>query len=219
MRSFFNDIYVWDEAHMRKFILGKKIGMSNVFDESGRIQAVTFVDAGPCTIVSLRTPARDGYAAVQVGYGSAKKANKAQIGAWKDLGKFRKIREFRVNESELPNFQPGGKIGAAVFQIGDKIEVSGTSKSKGFQGVMKRHGFKGAPATHGTKHAHRQPGSIGTRFPQHVTKGRRMAGRMGGDRVTVKGLEIFNVDEGKSIIVVKGAVPGRRGSVLEIKGK
>lgn len=202
-----------------KFILGKKIGMQNIFDGSGKMQAVTFVDAGPCTIISLRTPPRDGYAAVQVGYGEAKKANKAQIGAWKDLGKFRTVREFRIGESELSNFQAGGKIEAAIFKTGDKVEVSGTSKSKGFQGVVKRHGFKGAPATHGTKHAHRQPGSIGTRFPQHVTKGKRMAGRMGGARVTVKNLEILDVDGGQNLLVVKGAVPGKRGSVLEIKGK
>lgn len=202
-----------------KFILGKKIGMNNVFDESGKIQAVTLIEAGPCKVISLRTVANDGYTAVQVGHGEAKKANKAQIGAWKDLGKFRRVREFRTSEAESANFKSGDKIQVSVFRPGETVEISGISKSKGFQGVMKRHGFKGAPATHGTKHAHRQPGSIGTRFPQHVTKGRRMAGRMGGERITVKGLEIFNVDEEKNILVVKGAVPGRRGSVLEIKGK
>lgn len=193
--------------------------MINVFDGDGVMRAVTFVEAGPCTVIGLRTEDRDGYSAVQLGYGTKKSVNKAQRGAWKDLGKFHWVKEFRIDSKDALKFQTGDKIDISAFQTGDKIEVSGISKSKGFQGVVKRHGFKGAPATHGTKHAHRQPGSIGTRFPQHVLKGKRMAGRMGGDRTTVKGLEVFDVDGNDGLLIVKGATPGRRGSLLEIRGK
>lgn len=193
--------------------------MINVFDPDGAMRAVTVVEAGPCTVIGLRTEDKDGYSAVQLGYGTKKRVNKAQKGAWKDLGKFRRVKEFRVDSESALKFQTGDKIDVSVFQTGDKIEVSGISKSKGFQGVVKRHGFKGAPATHGTKHAHRQPGSIGARFPQHVLKGKRMAGRMGGDRITVKGLEVFDIDKSDGLLIVKGATPGRRGSLLEILGK
>ena len=197
--------------------------MSQIFDKDGNVIPVTLVKATPNVVLQVRTKEKDGYEAVQSGAGERKSKNirKPQRGHFKDLGNFRFVREFRNPQPSASDFRlpaRGEKIDVSVFQEGDAVKVSGISKAKGFQGVVKRHGFHGAPATHGTKHAHRQPGSIGATWPQRVVKGRRMAGRMGGDRVTVRNLKIAKVDIENSMLMIKGAVPGRRGTLLEIRG-
>ena len=212
-----------------KFILGKKIGMSQVFDEKGKVIPVTVIEAGPCMVTEIKNLERDGYEAVQVGYGQKKKLTKPIRGHLKksrtqnpkfknkDLN-FRYFREFRNDDLNIKDYNLGDEIDISVFEVGNKVKVSGISKGKGFQGVVKRYGFKGAPASHGTKHNLRAPGSIGSAFPEHVFKGKKMAGRMGNKRVTVKGLEVVSVDKEKKLLAVKGAVPGRRGTLLEIRG-
>ena len=200
-----------------KFILGKKIGMSQVFDAEGNAVPVTVIEAGPVTVVEAKTKEAHGYEALALGVGSRKPKNaaKPQRKAWDDLGKtFAAVREARGMSGKAR----GETLDCTQFAEGDTVKVSGISKGKGFQGVVKRHGFHGAPATHGTKHAHREPGSIGATWPQRVIKGKRMAGRMGGERVTLKSVKIVKVDQEKQLIAVRGAVPGRRGTLIEIRG-
>lgn len=207
---------------MMKFILGKKIGMSQLFDEKGDVVPVTFIQAGPLTVLQKRETGKDGYEAVQFGYGIRNKKNiaKPQKGHFKDLGSFSVVREFRPSGTENSAPNVGDMIDVSVFAEGDMIKIAGVSKSKGFQGVVKRHGFLGAPASHGTKHALRSPGSIGgAGLRNRVIKGTRMAGRMGGERVTIEGLEVMKVDPQENMLVVKGAVPGIRGGLLEIRGE
>ena len=199
-----------------KFILGKKLGMSQIFNEQGKVIPVTLVEAGPCHVIQARTQEKDGYSAVQIGFESKKDkhTNKAQQGHFKKSGvqgNFRYSREFQVEDLKV-----GDKIDVGIFNPGEIVRVSGISKGKGFQGVVKRHGFSGANATHGTKHNERAPGSIGSAWPQRVFKGKKMAGRMGSDRVTVKGLEIIEVDKDQNILAINGALPGRKGTLLEI---
>lgn len=200
-----------------KTILGEKIEMSQIFDKEGNVVPVTLVRAFPNVVIRAKSKESDGYEAIQLGYGKRKAKNvaKAQEGEWKGLGIFKKVKEFRAS-AEGKN--KGDKIGVSIFQEGDYVKVSGISKAKGFQGVVKRHGFHGAPATHGTKHAHRQPGSIGATWPQRVIKGMRMAGRMGGVRITTKNLRIAKVDSENNLLAIKGAIPGRRGTLVEIRG-
>jgi len=203
---------------MKKFILGKKVTMSQVFDKKGNVVPVTIVKAGPVVVTQLKTSDRDGYVSVQVGYDdSAKKMNKPLAGHLKDLGKFRYLKEFRVED--VGELQRGTKIDVSTFSEGDNVKITGFSKGRGFQGVMKRHGFRGAPASHGTKHSHRAPGSIGSGFPEHVFKGLRMAGRMGYEQVTQLGLTIVGVDSEKNLLAIKGAVPGARGTLLQIQSE
>ena len=195
--------------------------MSQLFTDTGRVVPVTLVRAAPNIVVGLKTKERDGYAAVQVGTGVRREGliSKPQRGQFGDLGNFRYVREFRVDTAV--SAARGDTIGVDAFHEGDAVKVSGISKAKGFQGVVKRHGFHGAPKTHGTKHAHREPGSIGGgggRAGGRVAKGIRMAGRMGGERVTVKNLKVIKVDAKENVLVLKGAVPGRRGTLLEIRG-
>lgn len=202
-----------------KFILGEKIGMSQIFDAEGNAIPVTLIRVTPNVVLQVKAKEKDGYEAIQLGFGEqrAKNIKKPQRGHFKELGDFRYVKEFRTDEK----LERGQKIDASVFQEGDTVKVSGISKGKGFQGVVKRHGFHGAPATHGTKHAHREPGSIGGsggRAGGRVAKGMRMAGRMGGDRITMKNLKISKVDVENNILAVRGAVPGRRGTLLEIRG-
>lgn len=213
---------------MQKFILGKKLGMSQVFAEDGTVIPVTLIEAGPVVVTHVRSQDADGYEAVQVAFGSRKAVSKplrghlvkAQAGNVRWLKEFRidKKHEARSKEQDNIAHEVGQKIDASVFQEGDTVKVSGVSKGKGFQGVVKRHGFHGASSTHGVKHAHRQPGSIGATTPQRVWKGRKMAGRMGHERVSVKNLKIVKVDKEKGLLMVKGAVPGARGTLLEIRG-
>jgi large subunit ribosomal protein L3 len=211
-----------------KFLLGEKIGMSQIFNGEGRVIPVTLIRAPVNTVLQIKTEDRDGYQAVQVGAGERKAKNitRPQRGHFKDLGNFRYVREFRIRELQASSFKlqapaAGEKLDVSVFSEGDAVKVSGISKAKGFQGVVKRHGFHGAPATHGTKHAHREPGSIGGgggRAGGRVVKGMRMAGRMGGERVTVRNLKIAKVDVENNMLAIAGAVPGRRGTLLEIRG-
>lgn len=191
--------------------------MSQIFDEYGNVIPVTLVKAAPNTVLQVKAKEKDGYEALQLGAGERKEKNirKSQRGHFKDLGSFRFLKEFRINNLELKR---GDKVDVSIFQDGDLVKVSGISKAKGFQGVVKRHGFHGAPATHGTKHAHRQPGSIGATWPQRVIKGMRMAGRMGGVRVSVKNLKIVKVDVENNILAIGGAIPGRRGTLIEVRG-
>lgn len=202
-----------------KFILGEKLNMTQIFDDSGNVIPVTLVKAEPNVILVVRTKEKDGYEAVQVGFGSKKekKIRKPEKGHFKDLGMFRHVQEFRAPDQ----FERGAKLDVTQFSEGDTVKISGISKSKGFQGVVKRHGFHGAPATHGTKHAHREPGSIGGgggRAGGRVVKGMKMAGRMGGERVSVRNLKIVKVDSENNIVAVLGAIPGRRGTLVEIRG-
>ena len=192
--------------------------MTQVFTEDGTCIPVTVLSAGPISVTQVKTEEKDGYRAVQVGYGerNERNINKAQKGHLGDAGPLRYLREFRVEEGEGASV--GDKIDVSIFAEGDTVEISGISKGKGFQGVVKRHGFHGGPRSHGQKHSEREPGSIGATGPQRVFKGTRMAGRMGSDRITVKGLKVVAVDKENNTILVTGAVPGKRGTLIEIKG-
>lgn len=196
-----------------KFILGKKIEMSQVYRPDGTIVPVTLVQAGPCVVTQVKTVERDGYQAVQVGFLPAKKLSKPEEGHLKDLEKMRHLCEFRVADGSA--FKRGDVIDVTAFQLGDKVNVSGVSKGKGFQGVVRRHGFHGHPTSHGHKDQERMPGSIGAGGVQHVLKGRRMGGHMGDDRVTVKNLDVVEIREG-GILALKGAVPGARHAIVEL---
>lgn len=201
--------------------MGTKLGMSQVFDEEGNVTPVTLISADPSVVLQIKTREKDGYQAVQLGFGNrkVKNINKPQRGHFKGLGNFRYIKEFRIKNNES-GIKRGDKIDVSQFKEGDIAKISGISKAKGFQGVMKRHGFHGAPATHGTKHAHREPGSIGGgggRAGGRVVKGMKMAGRMGGVRVTLKKTKIMKVDQENNLLAIRGAVPGRMGTLLEIR--
>ncbi len=195
-----------------KYILAKKLEMSQVYGSDGSVIPVTLVKAGPCYVTKVATKERDGYESVQVGFEVIKKLNKAEAGHLKDLPKLRHLAEFRV---EKPTVQRGDVIEATSFAAGDMVQVMGVSKGKGFQGVVKRHGFHGHPSSHGHKDQERMPGSIGAGGPQHVFKGRRMAGHMGSDQVTVKNLKVIEVREG-GVLAIKGAIPGARNTIIHI---
>lgn len=190
--------------------------MTQAFDKEGNIVPATIIEAAPITAVQIKAGEKDGYEAVQFGMGSRREKHtaKPQRGHTKELGNFAAFKEARG----FSGVERGAKVDVSQFVEGDMVMVSGISKAKGFQGVVKRHGFHGASATHGTKHAHREPGSIGSTWPQRVIKGRRMAGRMGGERISVKNLKVVKVDAEHHIIAVRGAVPGRRGTLIEIRG-
>lgn len=189
--------------------------MTEYFTEDGKALPVTVISAGPAVVTMLKSKERDGYSAVQIGFGEKKSLGKALKGHLKELGNFRHIKEFRVNTDT--EYKVGDKITVGeIFKPGDKVVVSGVSKGKGFQGVVKRHGFKGGPRTHGQKHSEREPGSIGGGLRTRVPKGMRMAGRMGSDRITQKNLEVVLVDAENNTLLVKGAVPGRKGGLVEI---
>lgn len=202
-----------------KFIIGRKLGMSQIFKEDGTVIPVTVVDVQPNTVVQIKNKEKDGYEAVQIGFGSKKKATKSMKGHTKDLGNFEKLAEFKNLKIGDKDLNVGDKIDASVFEIGDKVKVTGTSKGKGFQGAVKRHGFSGMPASHGHRSVKRHVGSIGQRFPQHTLKGMRMAGRMGGEKSTVRGLEIVNVDAENGLIAIKGAVPGNNKGIILIQSQ
>ena len=195
-----------------KFILGKKLEMSQVYGADGSVIPVTLVKVGPCYVTNVMSQERNGYEAVQIGFEVVKKLNKPEEGHLKDLPKLRHIAEFRV---EKPTVQRGDVIEASSFVAGDKVQVMGISKGKGFQGVVKRHGCHGHPTSHGHKDQTRMPGSIGAGGPQHVFKGRRMAGHMGTDQVTVKNLQVVEVRDG-GILAIKGAIPGSRNTIVHI---
>ena len=216
-----------------KALLGTKLGMTQLFDEDGNVARVTLVQAGPCTVTQVKTVESDGYNAVQIGYGDAKHQHKPQTGHLKAANINSKVlQEIRVKSvdaghpdakarqtaaDEALALEVGAKIDVTTFEVGDKIQVTGTSKGKGFAGVIKRHNFNSGRKTHGS-HAHRGHGSIGSMFPQHVYKGIRMAGRMGTDRVTVKGLKIVLVDVDRNILAISGAIPGPKRGTVMVKG-
>lgn len=206
-----------------KFILGKKQNMMQCFDEDGKAMPVTVISAGPLVITQVKSPDTDGYTAVQVAYEEQKasRATKSHLGhvassvpSEKKDNAFKHLREFR----DIEEIAAGDRITVDVFKKGDIVTVSGLSKAKGFQGVVKRHGFHGGPRSHGQKHSEREAGSIGATGPQKVLKGTRMPGRMGGDRITIKNLEIVGVDQENNQLLIKGAIPGRRGALVEIVG-
>ena len=201
------------------FILGKKLKMTQIWDDD-KILSATLIQAGPAVITQIRSKEKDGYNAVQIGFDATrKKLNKSLKGHIKDLGNFRYLKEFRLSDSanlaELA-FKIGDSVDINLFQKGDKVKISGLSKGKGFQGVVKRHGFSGGPKTHGQKNRLRAPGSIGSTAPQRVLIGRKMAGRMGREKVTIKNLKVINIDKDNNIMAVKGAVPGPKGMILKI---
>ena len=191
--------------------------MTQIFDNEGVVHPTTLVEVSPIVVTQVKTKETDGYNAVQVASGvkKAERINKAMKGHMKDLGAFASLREFRVNEV---NNKVGDKIDLNQFKQGDAIEVSAISKGKGFQGVVKRHGFGGGPRTHGQKHSEREPGSIGGGLRNKVPKKMRMAGRMGSDRVTIKNLRVLHVDPSANIMYISGAIPGKRGTLVEIVG-
>ena len=197
-------------------ILGRKLGMSQVFEKDGTAVPVTIIETAKSTVVQVKTRELDGYEAVQLGFGQRKRLNSPQKGHMKGLGQFRYLREFRVDD--IQNWEVGQKVGCEVFQAGDLVDVSGSSKGHGFAGVMKRHGFHGGPKTHGQSDRARAPGSIGAGTdPGRVIKGIKMAGHMGTTRVTVKDLRVVQSDPARGILMVKGAVPGNEGSLLRIR--
>ena len=202
-----------------KFILGRKENMVSFVGNDGLATAATLVSVGPVSALQIKTKAADGYEAVQVGFGkrAAKNVSKAEAGHMKDLGSFGVVHEFRVDDSSA--WKKGDVIDASAFAVGDVITVSGVSKGKGFQGVVKRHGFHGGRRSHGQKHSEREAGSIGGggRAGGRVIKSMRMPGRMGGDRITIKGLRVLGVDTTNGKILVSGCVPGAKGTLLEIK--
>jgi large subunit ribosomal protein L3 len=198
-----------------KFITGRKLNMTQIYSEKGEAIPVTAVVVRGNVVTQIRTKDVDGYEAVQVGEGSRNpnRIAKPQKGHFKDLGNFASVKEFRV---DAPTMKVGDKIELSQFKAGDTVEVSAVSKGKGFQGVVKRHGFGGGPRSHGQKHSEREPGSIGGGLRNRVPVGMRMAGRMGSDRITVKNLKVVHVDPTDSILYVSGAIPGRRGTLVEI---
>jgi len=197
-------------------LLGTKGRMTQVFDAEGTVTPGTVVNTGELVVTQVKGADADGYSAVQVGFGDKKEKNipKAQKGHLKGLGNMRHLKEFRSQGT----LQRGDTIAIDSFEVGDVVMVSAISKGKGFQGVVKRHNFAGGPRTHGQKHSERAPGSIGAQGPQRVLKGMRMAGRMGGDKITVKNLKVLHIDKEAGIIIISGAIPGRPGTLVEIRG-
>lgn len=205
---------------MAKFILGTKQHMTQYFDQDGRAFAVTLVTAGPNTVTKINTTdGKDGYESIQIGYGTQKKERitKPLLGHYKELGLFRHTKEFRLKNGAKAELAVGDVVEASTFQEGDIVTITSMSKGKGFQGVVKRHGFAGGPRSHGQKHSEREPGSIGGGLRNRVPKGMRMAGRMGSDNITVRNLKILRVEPESNVLVIKGAIPGRKGTLVSIK--
>lgn len=216
-----------------KALLGTKLGMTQLFDESGNVARVTLIQAGPCVVTQLKTIEKDGYNAVQIGFGDAKHQPKPQAGHLKASGSnARTTREIRIKDVQMTHpdaktrvaaaeaamaLEIGSTIDVTAFEAGDAVEVTGTSKGKGFAGTIKRHNFSRGPKTHGSRN-YRAPGSIGSGYPEHVFKGMRMAGHMGHERVTVTGLKVVVVDAARGVLAISGAVPGPKRGLVMIKG-
>ena len=203
---------------MKKGIIGRKIGMTQIFDEKGNVIPVTVIEAGPCVVAQVKTEETDGYNAIQLGFGEVKDKhiNKPEKGhfAKSKLTAKKHLREFRVNSADV---KVGDEVKADVFVAGDKVDVQGTTKGKGFQGVIKRHGQHRGPMGHGSMY-HRRPGSMGsTSTPGRVYKGKNLPGHMGHETVTVQNLEIVKVDLDKNVLLIKGSVPGNKGTILKIR--
>ena len=214
-----------------KFILGKKLGMSQIYNEKGNVIPVTVIEAEPNTVIQVKTQEKDKYQAVQIGFGSKKEknVNKQQKGHFKNLGSFAVLKEFRIDskgrtsrgqeQNAVTELTAGQKIDVSVFGIGDKVRVTGFTKGKGFQGVVKRYGFSGMPASHGHHSVMRHAGSIGQRFPQHTLKGMRMPGRTGHTKFTVRGLQIAGIDQENNLLAIKGAIPGNKKGLVMIQSQ
>lgn len=189
-------------------LVGRKLGMTQIFDERGEVHPVTVIEAGPCVVTQVKRPEKDGYSAVQLGFGLSKRLNKPEQGHVRQSGfQSRALRE--VKADDVGQFEVGQVIKADTFSPGELVDVIGTSKGRGFQGGVKRHGFRGGPKTHGQSDRHRAPGSIGSSAtPGRVFKGLRMAGHMGHDRVTVQNLKVLRVDTDRNLLLVEGSVPG-----------
>ncbi len=216
-----------------KALIGQKIGMTQIFDEAGNVKRVTVIEAGPCVVTQVKTQERDGYNAIQIGYGDAKHQKRPQMGHLKAANVNSSVlREIRIDgidptqdtaaeEAEVGTndlkLKVGAKLDVTNFEVGDEVSVVGTSKGKGFAGTVKRHNFATGPKTHGS-HNYRAPGSIGAGYPEHVFKNMRMAGRMGGDRVTVKGAKIVLIDAKKRLLAISGPVPGPRKGIVLVRG-
>lgn len=203
---------------MVKGILGKKLGMTQLFTEEGKAVPVTVIEAGPCVVVQKKTAETDGYNAIQVGFGEIREklVNKPTKGHFSKAGikTLRYVKEFRLDN--VDEYQVGQQIAVDVFAGGESVDVVGTSKGKGFAGGIKRHGFHRGPMAHGSKY-HRRPGSLGAKGPARVFKGRLLPGRLGGERVTVQNLQVIRVDAERNLLIVKGAVPGAKNSLLIVK--
>jgi large subunit ribosomal protein L3 len=207
-----------EKTEMLKGLIGKKVGMTQIFDETGRAIPVTLIEAGPCYVTQVRMPEKDGYSAVQLGFDEVKpkRLTGGQLGHLKrnNLSPLRFLREFRVKD---PDLKEGDTLNVDVFEVGENVDVVGTSKGKGFQGGMKRYGFRGGPATHGQSDRQRSPGSrSSTTTPGRVYKGSRGPGHMGSDRVTTQNLKVVLVDPERNLLGLRGAVPGPRGGVVLI---
>lgn len=205
-------------------LIGKKIGMSRVFYESGKSVGVTVIEAGPCVVTQKRNTEKDGYTAIQVGFAETeeKKVKKPQVGHFKKNGLkyYTYLGEFRVSEEELDNYELGSEIEVDIFKENDNVNVTGTSKGRGFAGVMKRHGFHGKSQTHGTHEIFRGTGAVGQcATPARIFKGKKMPGQMGHEKVTVQNLQVVRVDKEKNIVLIKGAVPGHRNALVTINKK
>ena len=201
---------------MLKGILGKKLGMTQRFSEDGTLHAITVIQAGPCTVTQVKTLEKDGYQAVQIGYGDVKRISKPMKGHFGSMGPFRHLREFRVDD--LEGVERGARVEVTIFEPGDKVDVTGMSKGKGFAGVVKRHHFSGGPKTHGQSDRHRAPGSVGAgTTPGRVTKGFRMAGHMGNRRVTARKLTVLAADQERGLLLIKGAVPGALNGLVVVR--
>jgi large subunit ribosomal protein L3 len=197
-------------------LLGRKLGMTQVFDENGEIHAVTVIEAGPVVVTQVKTASKEGYDAVQVGYGQRKKLNKPERGHVQKLGNFRLLREFKVvGDGE---YSVGDKVGVELFEEGDLVDVTGVSRGRGFAGGVRRWSFRGGPKTHGQSDRHRAPGSIGSgTTPGRVYKGQKMAGHMGSEQVTTKHLKVISKDEARGLLMVAGAVPGATNGTVRVR--
>ena len=215
-----------------KALIGRKIGMAQIFNEEGNVERVTLIEAGPCVITQIKTKSKDGYNAVQIGFGEAKHPSRPQMGHLKAANANPAVmREVRMNdidaskddaeasaevETATLDLKVGSRLEVNAFEVGDKVQITGTSKGKGFAGTVKRHNFTTGPKTHGS-HNYRAPGSIGSGYPEHVFKGMRMAGQMGAERVTIRGSKVILVDAARNILAVRGAVPGPRKGIVMVK--
>lgn len=204
---------------MLRSILGKKLGMTQVFDSTGNIKSVTVIEAGPCIVTGLRTLEKDGYKAIQIGLGEIKEKSlsKPLLGQFKknNIAYKKYLREFRVDD--ISNYQLGQEVKVDIFKEGDYVDITGTSRGKGYAGAVKRHGFGGGPVTHGQSDRLRAVGSLGGQRPQRVFRGQRLPGHLGNERITIQNLKVYAVYPEKNIILVEGAVPGVKGGLLEIK--
>ena len=205
-----------------KGMIGKKVGMTQIFDEQGNVIPVTVIEAGPCYVTQIRNGERDGYTAVQIGYSETKpqRLTKGQLGHLQQnsLPALKVLREFRVAGDELTDLQEGSEIKVDVFEQGELVDVIGVSKGRGFAGTIKRHNFNRQPKTHGQSDRERAPGSVGMcATPGRTLKGQRMAGRMGNDRVTIQNLEVAVIDPDKNLLAVKGSIPGAKGGIVMIR--